>query len=275
MWLEQARAIADRLNDRRRWKECVANLANTLYCQGEFEQSLQTFADLQRAAQRDGDYQALGWSLSGQGQNAVRLGQIDQALAWLTARKAMLESTQNPLDFEVHGYLAAAYWRHGQLDLAEQAARTAAQIIGPVTVTSYYSLAACVSTAETCFALWETCSTPNSDRSAIRQLAHQACQALHRAARIFPIGQPAAWLWQGVYAWLDGKPDRAARLWQKSLTMAESLAMPYEQAQAHYEIARHLSREDPARHVHLERADTLFGRVRADYDRQRVQALLT
>jgi hypothetical protein len=78
-----------------------------------------------------------------------------------------------------------------------------------------------------------------------------------------------------VYDWLDGKPDQAGRHWQKSLDAAESLTMPYEQAQAHYEIARHLNLDDQARHVHFDRACTLFSLLHADYDYQRAQALLT
>ncbi|MCI0527435.1 MAG: hypothetical protein L0Y56_08320, partial [Nitrospira sp.] len=108
----------------------------------------------------------------------------------------------------------------------------------------------------------------------IKLLAGRACKALHRYARIFPIGRPRAWLWQGLYDWLAGRPSKAFKTWKKSLATAEQLVMPYEQGLTHYEIGRHLESDDPARGVHLNRAYEIFIKLGAAYDLARTQAAL-
>jgi hypothetical protein len=56
------------------------------------------------------------------------------------------------------------------------------------------------------------------------------------------------------------------------LQAAERLAMPYEQALAHYEIGRHARADDPARGAHLARARDLFTRLGTTYDLALAQA---
>ena len=89
------------------------------------------------------------------------------------------------------------------------------------------------------------------------------------------MGQPRAWLWQGLYDWLSGRPATAYRAWGKSLAMAERLAMPYEQGLARYEIGRHLPLDDPARRVHLTRAAEIFRQINTTYDLTRTEPALT
>ncbi len=131
--------------------------------------------------------------------------------------------------------------------------------------------------AEVYLTLWETSvinSQSPAERRSLVKSARQACQALRKFARVFPIGQPRAWLWQGLYDWLAGKPDKAHRAWYKSLVVAERLAMPYEQGLAHYEIGRHLTPNDPARQAHLKRAREIFTRLEATYDLMCTQTVL-
>ena len=117
--------------------------------------------------------------------------------------------------------------------------------------------------------------TQASEIQNLKSNAWQACQALHKYARAFPMGQPRAWLWQGLYGWLSGQPTQAYRAWRKSLAMAERLAMPYEQGLARYEIGRHLPLDDPARHVHLTRAAEIFSQINTTYNLTRTEQALT
>ena len=105
--------------------------------------------------------------------------------------------------------------------------------------------------------------------------AGQICRILRQFARAFPIGQPRAWLWQGLYDWLSGQPGQAYAAWGKSLTAAEQLTMPYEQALTLYEMGRHLPPRDPNRQIYLNHAAEIFSRLQAKDDLSRAeQALL-
>ena len=70
-------------------------------------------------------------------------------------------------------------------------------------------------------------------------------------------GQPRAWLWQGLYEWLAGKPGKARKAWHKSLAAAERLAMRYEQGLAHYEIGGCLGKLRSA--LKISEPPTVFG----------------
>jgi hypothetical protein len=104
--------------------------------------------------------------------------------------------------------------------------------------------------------------------------ARRACKALFSYARVFPIGRPRAYLWQGLFEWLSGRPTQAHQLWRKSLAAAERLDMPYAQGLAHFEIGRHLPPDDPNRSKHLTQACRLFIQLGAAYDLQRAQEAL-
>jgi hypothetical protein len=89
-----------------------------------------------------------------------------------------------------------------------------------------------------------------------QQNTQQACQSLHRYAKVFVVARPRAWLWQGLYDWLLGKPHRAYQAWKKSLALAQELNLPYEQAVIHAEIGRHP--ELPQQSEHQQCAQALF-----------------
>jgi hypothetical protein len=93
----------------------------------------------------------------------------------------------------------------------------------------------------------------------LKKLARAACKSLHRCARLFPVAQPRAWLWQGVYKWLDGKPVRARLAWGQSLAAAQRLGMPYDEALALYEIGRHAAGDEQG--ANLTGAYEIFDRL--------------
>ena len=153
--------------------------------------------------------------------------------------------------------------------VAEQAATQFATL--PPAFTLLPGLA---SVAEVSLALWEASGNqPSPERTALAESARQACAAL-RYTRRLPIGQPSAWLWQGLYDWLAGKPSKAHTAWQKGLKTAAKLSMPYEQGLAHSAIGRHLGADEPARQMHLTRACDIFTRLQAAYELGRAQQVL-
>jgi len=66
-------------------------------------------------------------------------------------------------------------------------------------------------------------------------------------------------LWQGLYDWLDNKPNQARRAWRKSLVAAQKLGMPYDEALAHYEYGRNATGAE--RETNFARAREIFDRL--------------
>jgi hypothetical protein len=213
------------------------------------------------------------WGLVWQALSKLRLGQTDDARTLLAVVLPLLaKNTDHASEITTHSLLAVVCLHQGELQQAQHAAETAAEVIARSASTAFYALDGYACFAEACLALWEACGNqPPVARRPFQQHARQACTALRRFARVLPVGQPQAWLWQGLYAWLADKPSRAHNAWRKSLVAAERLAMPYEQGLAHYEIGRHLARDDPDRQAHLTCAGDIFTQLHATYDLARTQ----
>src|SRR6185503_14322307 len=101
--------------------------------------------------------------------------------------------------------------------------------------------------AETFLSLWENKNIPTLKRSNVQR----AYKALQNYARVFPIGQPHACLWQGVWAWNSGRLAQAKKWRAKGLAAAKKQDMPYSEGLLYYEMGRRLPLEDPERLRHL------------------------
>jgi hypothetical protein len=171
--------------------------------------------------------------------------------------------------------LAQARLRKGEAALALQAAELATgRISAELLPNTLYSFEGYVGPPLVYLSLWEGQVNGRHEMAkeeSCRELARRACKNLRRFAWVFPFAQPRSWLFQGLYAWLAGKPVKARKAWRKSLAHAEKLAMPYERGLAHYEIGRHLAATDPGREEHLKRAIEFFSQLETAWDLERAR----
>lgn len=275
--LERASKLAARLGDHRHWAESQSLLAWLTSYQGNFNNAERICANIYTRAQRYGDVQAQTWGLIGQVENMLPQGQNERAMTLLSEAEALLaENFDRARAEEIWAYalLALVALRCDQRPLARHSIATAAQLMGQVPPTAIYALAGYAGVAEVYLTLWEMRSYQSyAEQQELVQAARRACLALNSFGRAFPVVCPRARLWQGLYAWLGGQPQRAHKLWQQSLAAANMLAMPYEQGRAHYEIGRHAT--GATRRTHLTQAVAIFDRLGASYDLERTQMLLS
>lgn len=266
---EQVIDISERLGDRNRRDDGVGNLAALTYFQGQFHRSATLANDFYASAGRRNDEHNRAWALRSQVYCLLPRGEFAEALTRLEQIQTILN--QNPkivdeaLNIDLHGLLALVHLHHNRPQAALAAAKKAVNLMAKTFPTSYLSLPGYAGVAQTCAALWEA-SPPGAPPEEIRAFTRRACKALRSYARVFPIGRPQSYLWQGVQAWNAGSRSRAKKLWQKSLEAARRLEMPYVQGQIHYEIGRRLPPNDPVRTEHLRRAAGIFTQLDAPYN---------
>jgi len=188
-------------------------------------------------------------------------------------------STDRVARLSTYGALARLHLYRGDLAQVERAIADLAPMVAGSSPTAHGAFNGYDGLAETSLAVWaaETLAGERKSASRLQELelkTRQACQALRRYARVFPVARPRAWLRRGMYEWLAGKPDRAHQAWQKALAGARKLDMPYDQGLAHYAIGQHLKADDPARAQRLNRAADIFAGLGAAYDLARVRAAL-
>lgn len=261
--LQGARATFAQLGDTR-WQEMATlTLGNTHQMHRRYADSLPLYAAAHATSVQRGDLQAQAWAGIGTGGALHALGRSDEALQMYDAMASWLADSFEHLsdrgsEFSVCGIRALAHWQRGEWQLARQDAARARQISAQSPLLIYYALPGYTSLAEVSLRLWEhSLADASATRRADARLARRAVADLRQFARVFPIGQPQAWLWRGLYHWLAGRPRRARTAWQRSLAAAEQLDMLHDLGMAHYEIGRHLPNSD-ARTRHLQRACALF-----------------
>ncbi|MCB9078637.1 MAG: AAA family ATPase [Anaerolineaceae bacterium] len=295
--LEQVIDIAERLGDRSRWDDGVGNLAMIHFFRGDFERCDRLHADVLASAERRRDTHNQAWAMRGKVYVHLRRGEFDPALAALDTLQSLLRQDQQLVDealtIDLHGMLAVVHLRRAEIEPALAAAKTGAALIAKASPSSFLSLPGYAGIAETYLSLWEremvdrlgfemqTINLSQIQKGRIRgykspykNAARRACRALRKYAKVFPIGQPRANLWQGRFEWLSGRLLLAGELWRRSLALAEQYQMPYDQGLAHYEIGRHLPLDDPIRTQHLLQAERLFLDLGATYDFERVREAL-
>lgn len=294
---EQTIDLAEQLGDRRRWDDGVGNLAALHYFRADFEESRRFHTAVLASAERRGDAHNQAWALRGQIYGLLLEGEFEPALTALARLDHLLRQERHIVDealnIDRYGLLAVVHLHCGDSEAALAAVRTAATLIDSSSPTSYLSLPGYAGVAETYLTLWEWqmmaelgLDVNELNRSQIQQAqarqycspykaaAREACRALHRYARVFPIGQPRAHLWQGVFEWLSGRPRVAGEQWSKGLKAAKRLGMPYAEGLLHLEIARHLPASDTMRAEHLTQATRIFERITAAYDLKRAKVLV-
>lgn len=284
-YITSALQVFRQIGDHERISESATILATALGLAGQTQRSCQLFEQILAEAQEtDNDLQR-AWGMVGRAHNLLRQNEAEQS-EWLLHQALDLLAVNTDFSEQVRAYglLALASLRQGKYETSLRAAQEMLRVPGQSVPTVFSTLAGYAGAAEVYLTLWEGLKTAQSDittalgasrRLEVMRAARLACKAMHRFARVFPIGLPRAWLYQGWLEKVSGHPRRAQRAWQRSLAAAETLHMTYEMGRACFEIAKTLPPADTDRMRYLQRAVQYFQECQATYDLAQVQTYQT
>jgi class 3 adenylate cyclase/tetratricopeptide (TPR) repeat protein len=231
--VEKAKALCEQLGDYRQWGDSVVVLAESALISGDIQYALNTQQILLEDAHRRHNPLQQGWGLFGVAANNIRLGNEAMAVPMLEEALQILEEIPNlASSINTNGQLALAHLRLGR---SEQALAYASRVIDlayDISPTVYSMGLGFAAVAEVYFELWErTLHEPNRQFEAdkYRGLAEKAIKLMRAFQKVFPIGQPAAYYYQGWYEWLSGQTQRAIPSWRKGLDAALKFKMLYEE----------------------------------------------
>jgi class 3 adenylate cyclase/tetratricopeptide (TPR) repeat protein len=230
---EKAKVICEQLGDYRQWGDSAVVLAESALISGDIQYALNIQKILLEDARRRHNPLQQGWGLFGVAANNIRLGNEAMAIPMLEEALQILEEIPNlASSINTNGELALAHLRLGQ---SEQALAYASRVIDlafDISPTVYSMDVGFAAVAEVYFELWERAlHDPNRqmDADKYRSLAEKALKLLRAFQKVFPIGQPPAYYYQGWYEWLMGKREKAISSWRKGLDAAQRFNMPYEE----------------------------------------------
>jgi class 3 adenylate cyclase/tetratricopeptide (TPR) repeat protein len=268
--LEDAISKMERIGNRRRWLENLSLLAIMLLPRGKVKRSAELRAQLHTAAVQYGDVQIEGWALLEQAEIALLEGELDGAFGFLNRAGELSAKFGRTEVIWYNGLLGVAHLRGGKPTQAREAAGKAQKVISESPPNAYYLLEAYAGVAEVSVTLWDPAAPASDDTTkAAQKAARQAVKSLKKFARSFPIGAPRALLWEGAYEHKAGKPVVAQTAWEQALKEAQRLAMPNEQALAHYRLGHLVEGDDAARADHIQRAGEIWTELGAAYQPER------
>ena len=258
--LTEAATLFTRLEMGRNWAECWTLLGFLQMLRGRFDHGARQYAEAGVAASERGDLFFRFVGLAGQAAGLLRLGD-----SYLPDVAALLEQAQAvpnlPLAAEdkvwLYGLLGRLQLRLGNLVEAEAWAHETLAAMAQSTFMYFYSMDGYTAPAEILLGLTDT--TPYQPQRG--RAVKQALQQQQAFARVYPVGQPGAWLAAGRWAWENGRFPQAHQLWQQSLAAAQKLGMTYETMRTHWVIGQHLPAEAGERAAHLHQAEQLLERL--------------
>ena len=249
----KALSVSSQLGDIRRTSEIRFFMGIVDYFLGNLDTVARESAQIVAEAQRRNDSQLIGIGRLVEAQVTLMRGNWDQAIAYLEETLAQPDFSTS-LQLRPYALLALAHLRKGDAVRAREGVTRAMRLMERIRPTIVSSFDGYASLAEVCLDLWEQ----SPEDPALPQLVRKACKGLEAYAAIFPIGKPRALLYRGRRLWQSGRKGLAMKAWQQSLTVSESLGMPFEQALVHYEIGRHLDPADARREALLAQARKAF-----------------
>ncbi|WP_437279451.1 AAA family ATPase [Sorangium sp. So ce375] len=270
--LTQAERLAEALHDRRRKEECITLLAGVAYSEGRWREALDLYGALAIASRESDNAQGHIWAESGRAQCRLLLGDGEGAIAIFDALSAEVQRLGDRTQQITHGQVALGHLLRGALGEARAAAERTLRMIREGQPAGYHCLYGYAATCEVLLALLEGARGP-TERRALSGPSAEACRALGRFARTFPLGRSTSLRLRGLAAWLTGARARARRLWAAAIDDALQRGLPVEEARARFELARHLSRRDPERERHVARAAAIFSALDLQHWRDRVARL--
>ncbi len=272
--LTRGMEITEQIGDLRKRDECRGLRTVIDHHMGRFQKDRETSDIIYASALARGDDYIRTTTLLRKTEGVLRLGDdghISEAGELLKEVRSLLKDTTGiEIEIQTYGLTALTALRAGDRQQTREFADKALERTQKSRPALCYAMEGYACTAEIYLTLWEE-SPQNRE---LAQHAQRACRALTRYSRVFFHARPRAWLYQGVYDWMSGKPDAAQRAWSCSLAEAQKFNMIYEQALTHYEWGRHLPDGDPARRDHLTQARQIFDQLQAKYDLERVHVLL-
>lgn len=263
----QALAISSQLGDIRRTSEIRFFMGLEAYFHGNFEAVAQDSAQMVAEAQRRNDSQLIGIGRLVEAQCTLMQGNWDQAIAFLEEALSQPDFGTS-LQLRPFALLALANLRMGEVSRARDLLERALALMNRIRPTIVSSFDGYAATAEVCLDLWEQAP----EDATLARLARRACKGLEEFAAIFPIGKPRALLHQGRYCWRQGRKAKALSLWRQSLSLSETLGIPFDRALAHAAIGQHLDAADPERQEHLNRARAGFEALGTVYDAEKLSS---
>jgi tetratricopeptide (TPR) repeat protein len=227
-------AAADKVGDRRRWRDGVENAAIAEACRGKWKEAIDGFSAMFTSAKHDRDQRYMVLVYRERAYCYLQLGDLDAVDGCLRSINEELNrgltAEELPTRKDLHAIAANTALERGDHVKAAEEADAAIKAIAQISGTSSFpNLYWTILLVARVFAnLWLRAAPKGTVDPALRRGMAEACRALSKQAWSHPIAAPSAAIARGYLEQLRGRPARAARFWRQAGDKANRLSMDYE-----------------------------------------------
>lgn len=274
--LMATREVSERLGDRRRWDDAMQNLAALDFLRGRYAPSRALAGELLASAADRKDERGLAVAVRRRALCLLATNELSELAPCIDELQAYAEGTDNLYrDLPPLALRAQLHLRLRQYGEAFDAASAALAIMRASTPTFHDSLSDFVNTAQVLVSLQRLSAAGEiGEIPGLPSRSREACKALGRYARVFPVGRPYARLCNGIRWQARKRQGRAAAEWRESVAAAGQYGMEHCEALARLELGSLLQAEGDGGHEHLTQAAAIFERLGTEHESARVRMIL-
>jgi len=260
---------AKTVGDLRSVEETMIYMGIVEYFQAKVQQSVETTGKAVESSLLRGDVQIQVLAQTEQARNFYTLGEFKKCIQALSEVDVALAggAAGNDIAAEInyYGLVSMVHFRMGESEQCLTTLEIAYNFIMEREPTAYYSFFGYAHTVELLLLILHSSrhqANPILSKSKAQQKADKALAAFGKFAKIFPFAQPRYELWSAVYNHLNGKNGKAEKIFNRSIEIAQSMGMHYEQALGLFEKRNATKRQDPKDKV----AEEIFGPISSRND---------
>jgi tetratricopeptide (TPR) repeat protein len=216
----------------------------------------------------------MGWALGALAEARSRQGQLDDALAHALIALDCSERAQDRMYVAVLRRVSGdIHLRLGQPETAVEEMRARLQQIDDYRLKHEYVLGAYAGLAETSLAVLSSMDHPAARKAALKQIGKLCRQAVRKATK-FKNWLGAAYRVSGLYESAAGRPQAAARCFERSIEASREIGARYELATTYLDLGRFLTASArPGAQEYFALAKALFEECGATRDRDKAEEL--
>lgn len=238
--LERSDQIFREVGDR--WESEVTYFVLSLIYlrRGELERAAEHARTCLDLSQRAADPQGMGWALGALAEARSRQGKLDDALAHAQTALGCSEQAQDRMFVAVlRRVLGEIHLRMGNVEQAVEEMRKSVQQIQDYRLRHEFVLGAYAGLAESSLAVLASIHRPAARTAALKQIGKLCRQAVTHAGK-FKNWLGAAYRVSALYEWAAGRPQAAARCFERSIEASIQSGARYELAATYFDRGRFL-----------------------------------
>jgi tetratricopeptide (TPR) repeat protein len=261
--MEKVVSICNEIGNNRQAGEAFSFMASNATIEGNVEKVHYRNGQLFENARRRNNPVQWVWSKQWAGSIALSRGKLDEALSNVEKALEVMESTPvgEVAEFVIFGIRVGAQWRKGEQQEALTESKKLIDRAAKMQVVDYSIYVGFFHIMDVIFLALEQAYRENSsdpEKKTLMEFARLCTKIMKTYAKVFTIGEPANYRYNGWMHWHQGNKEKAYQSWRIAGEKAHAFPMHYEEGLSFLTLGKNLPPDDPERVSSLAKAKDAF-----------------